>query len=489
MKNNRNAAECAKETSKTQTKRSSLPIVIIDDDRRILSTCKNVISRSEARDVITCNDSREAMRLLRANGAEMVLLDLSMPHVTGQELLPQIVQEFPDVPVVVMTGSEDAVRNAVACMKDGAYDFLLKPMSNELLTATVRKVLTFRQLRRGLMHLLDGTLANPEVFEEIVTRNQRMLTILRYVETVADSQCPLLVTGETGTGKELIAKAVHRLSGRPRDKYVVVNVAGLDDHMFSDTLFGHVRGAFTSADQVRPGMVETAGDGTLVLDEIGDLSASSQVKLLRLVQQQEYFALGDDKPRASRARVIAVSHVDLVKKRDAGKFRQDLYYRVCTHHIHLPPLRERLDDIPLLVEAFLEKAAKQFKKNKPAVPSELIDLLNGYSYPGNIRELESMVFDAVSTQNSHHILSLDSFNRYLDSQRVVGEAPLSGTGGQTSAVFGALQTLPTLAQARQLLIDEAMRRSNEKQTIAARLLGISQQALSQQIRSRDGAGE
>jgi DNA-binding NtrC family response regulator len=476
---------------KTRTKRSSLPIIVIDDDRHILSMCKHVIALSETRDVVTCHDSREAMRLLHANGAEMVLLDLSMPHVSGQELLPQIAQEFPDVPVVVMTGAENTVRTAVACMKLGAYDFLVKPVSDELLIATVRRVITFRQLQResrGLSRLLDGTIENPEVFEEIVTRNQRMLAILRYVETVADSQCPLLVTGETGTGKELIAKAVHRLSGRSRDKYVVVNVAGLDDHMFSDTLFGHVRGAFTSADQVRPGMVETAGDGTLVLDEIGDLSTGSQVKLLRLLQQQEYFALGDDKPRASRARVIAVSHVDLVKKRDAGAFRQDLYYRLCTHHIHLPPLRERLDDVPLLVETFIEKGARQFKKNKPAVPSELMDLLGSYTYPGNIRELESMVFDAVSTQDAQ-ILSLESFNRYIDSQRVVGDGPQSGPAAATSSVFGALQTLPTLAQTRQLLIDEAMKRSNGKQTIAARLLGITQQALSQHIRSRDGAGE
>jgi DNA-binding NtrC family response regulator len=481
----------SKATSKTRTRRSSLPIAVIDDDRRILSMCKHVISLSETRDVVTCHDSREAMRLLRDNGAEMVLLDLNMPHVSGQELLPQIVEEFPDVPVVVMTGSEDTVRTAVACMKLGAYDFLVKPVSDELLIATVRKVSAYRLLQResrGLSRLLDGAIENPEVFEEIVTRNQRMLTILRYVETVAGSQFPLLVTGETGTGKELIAKAVHRLSGRPRDKYVVVNVAGLDDHMFSDTLFGHVRGAFTSADQVRPGMVETTGDGTLVLDEIGDLSISSQVKLLRLVQQQEYFALGDDKARTSRARVIALTHVDLVKRRDMGAFRQDLYYRLCTHHIHLPPLRERLDDIPLLFEAFIEKAARQFKRKIPAVPSELMDLLNVYSYPGNIRELESMVFDAVSAQNSH-VLALDSFNRYLDSQRVVGEGANSETPGQASNVFAGQQTLPTLAQARQLLIDEAMRRSGGKQTIAARQLGITQQALSQQIRSRYGAAE
>ena len=195
------------------------------------------------------------------------------------------------------------------------------------------------------------------MFAGIVTRNRRMQALFQYVEAVAHSPEPLLVTGESGVGKELVARAVHDLAGED-EPWVAVNVAGLDDNHFADTLFGHARGAFTGAEQARGGMIDKAGSGTLFLDEIGDLSAASQVKLLRLLQEGEYYPLGSDRPQKLRARIVVATNVDLAASQAAGQFRKDLYYRLCAHHVHIPSLRERREDLPLLLDHFLEQAAQ-----------------------------------------------------------------------------------------------------------------------------------
>ena len=232
-------------------------------------------------------------------------------------------------------------------------------------------------------------------FAEIVTQNPTMHALFRYVEAIARSPQPVLITGETGTGKELMARAVHRLAA-PRGDFVAVNVAGLDDQVFSDTLFGHTRGAFTGADRPREGLITRAEDGTLFLDEIGDLAAVSQVKLLRLLQEGTYYPLGADRPRQSRARVVVATNRDVVQDVQAGTFRKDLYYRLRAHHVQLPPLRARRDDLALLVTHCLAKAATALHKPVPTPPLALYQLLHTYTFPGNVRELEAMVFDAVA---------------------------------------------------------------------------------------------
>jgi DNA-binding NtrC family response regulator len=287
----------------------------------------------------------------------------------------------------------------------------------------------------------------------------------------------VLITGESGTGKELVARALHALS-RPGQPLVAVNVAGLDDNVFADTLFGHARGAFTGADSPRRGMIEAAGGGTLFLDEIGDLSLASQVKLLRLLQEGEYFPLGADQPRQSRARIVVATHQDLAARQAAGSFRKDLYFRLRTHHLHLPALRERKDDIPLLLDHFLETAASELSKKKPTPPPELALLLSTCSFPGNVRELRAMVFDAVSSHQAR-VLSMESF------RRAIGESPTLAMGNAParSNPFAAVADLPTLSSAVDLLIDEALRRAGGNQTIASRLLGISQPALSKRLKA------
>ena len=275
----------------------------------------------------------------------------------------------------------------------------------------------------------------------------------------------------------MIARAIHTLSRRT-GSLVAVNVAGLDETVFTDTLFGHTRGAFTGAAEARSGMVEQAADGTLFLDEIGDLQSSSQVKLLRLLQEGEYYPLGSDRPRWMRARVVVATNQDLTEKQATGAFRKDLYYRLRSHHVHLPALRDRKEDIPLLLDHFLETAALEFGKKKPTPPKELALLLANYGFPGNVRELRSMVYDAVGSHQGK-LLSMDAFKRAIREHDVI-KSPLQAGNGNP---YLHLDRLPTLGEAHQLLVQEAMRRSEGNQSMAARMLGITQSALCKRLKA------
>ena len=294
-----------------------------------------------------------------------------------------------------------------------------------------------------------------------------MLLIFKHAETIAETADPLLITGETGTGKELVSECVHKLSGR-QGKMVSINVAGLDDYVFSDTLFGHVRGAFTGADKNRSGQIEQAAGGTLLLDEIGDLSHPSQVKLLRLLQQNEYTPIGYDGVKHSDTRVLAATNKNLWELREEGRFREDLIYRLETFHLHLPPLRERPEDIPLLVAFFMKKASKELDKKIPELPIQVFSLLRTYSFRGNIRELRNMVYFVMSKIQSEDPITL--FRRYIDREKkkIVSEA--AKTEG---ALYKSLIELPTIKTATNSLVDEALTRTKGLQADAAKMLGIT----------------
>ncbi|MBU0730532.1 MAG: sigma 54-interacting transcriptional regulator [Proteobacteria bacterium] len=318
----------------------------------------------------------------------------------------------------------------------------------------------------------------PKGFEKIITVNSKMLSIFQDILYIAETSKPILITGETGVGKELIVDALHQAS-KLKGRFVTVNAAGLDDNMFSDTLFGHVKGAYTGADQGRKGLVERAEGGTLVLDEIGDLSLASQIKLLRLLQEKEYMPLGQDKPKKTNVRILAVTNKDLWELQRVGKFRADLNFRLRTHHLHLPPLRERLDDLPVLVDHFLAKAAYALNKEKPTIPQGLISYLETFSFMGNIRELQDLIFDAVSRLEGEQ-LSIVFFKNYranTSSSKDVSH----GFGSQDQKIFFPTE-LPTIKQVTSLLVQEAMKRTKGKQTAAAKLLGITQQALSKRLK-------
>ena len=385
------------------------PIFIIDDEESILLSMDTTLRMAGFDNIITCNDSRRVREMIDRHQVEVILLDLKMPYLSGQEILQSITENNPDIPVIIFTGTMD-VDTAVNCMKMGAFYYLVKPVEAERLITTVKKAIDFRELQREnnalKNYLFNDELENAEAFKDIVTNNKKMYSVFRYIDSVAKSSQVVLITGETGVGKELVAKTIHTLSGRT-GPFITVNVAGLDDNMFSDTLFGHAKGAFTGAEQHRKGLVEQAAEGTLLLDEIGDLSLTSQVKLLRLLQEREYRSVGMDDIKKSKARIITSTNESLKALQKAGKFRKDLLYRLRIHHVRVPALRERLDDVPLLLEHFLHQAAESFDIAKPTVPRELIDLLQTFSYPGNVRELKSMIYDAVSSHKSG-ILSMKS---------------------------------------------------------------------------------
>jgi two-component system nitrogen regulation response regulator GlnG len=459
---------------------TSLPILLVDDDPQLLHSVSVALRSAGFPQVITLEDARGLPALLEDQAVGAVLLDLTMPHVSGRALLDEVASDHPEIPIIVLTATND-LATAVGCMQAGAVDYLVKPVEQGRLASSLRRALDTRALEAELVSLkarvLEETPHEHTAFAEIVTQDRSMTAIFRYIEAIAPSSHPVLITGETGTGKELVARALHRLSRRPGE-LVTVNSAGLDDTVFADTLFGHTRGAFTGADRPREGLVGIAGEGTLFLDEIGDLSISSQLKLLRLLQDGAYYQLGADRPHQSRARIVVATNRDVSAAVAAGTFRKDLYYRLRTHHFELPPLRARQGDLPLLMTHLVERAASQLGKPRPAVPPALYTLLKSYEFPGNVRELEAMVYDAV-TRAQGPVLSLQSFKEAMGAGSLLAsETPDGGSPGPMELLR---DRLPTLHEAEETLIDEALARAEGNQGIAAGLLGLSRQALNKRL--------
>jgi two-component system, NtrC family, nitrogen regulation response regulator GlnG len=468
----------------TQVVFSDLPILLVDDEPELLRSASVLLRTSGLPHVLTLDDGRTVAPLLAQQDVGVLVLDLSMPHVSGKSVLAQVCASHPDVPVILMTATDD-VDTAVQCMQTGAIDYLVKPVEEGRLASSVKRALELRVLRAEALSPKERGARDftpcSEVFAEIITQDHAMLALFRYAEAVARYTHPVLITGETGTGKELVARALHRLSGRCGE-FVAVNVAGLDDTMFSDTLFGHAKGAYTGADRARDGLIASAADGTLFLDEIGDLTIASQVKLLRLLQDGTFYPLGADRPRQSHARVVVATNCDVVRAVGAAKFREDLYYRLRTHHLALPPLRKRIGDLPLLVNHFVDKAARAFGKPAPIVPLALYQLLKSYNFPGNARELEAMVVDALA-RHCGVTLSLQSFKDVIAATRP-SENGSHATSTLKSLVDGFPDQLPNFREAEEALLSEALRRADGNQGVAAALLGISRQALNQRLMRR-----
>ena len=467
----------------TESTYPHFPVMMVDDETQTINSFELTLRSASMNNFLRCQDSRDVMPLLASQEIDVMLLDLRMPYISGEELLPQITSDYPAIPVVVITGSND-VDTAVKCMQHGAFDYMLKPVEKSRLIGGVKRAIELRELQRENQllkaHVLSDKLDKPEAFSKIITVSSSMRSIFQYVEAIANSPRPVLITGETGVGKELIAHAVHTLSGC-QGNFVPVNVAGLDDQVFADTLFGHKKGAFTDAREIRKGLIERAAGGTLFLDEIGDLNTTSQVKLLRLLQEREFFPLGSDVAKRSDARIVVATNQELDALKSAGKFRKDLYYRLSGHQIHIPPLRKRPEDLAALVEHFIGKASKTLDKKKPTPPTELVTLLSTYHFPGNIRELESMIFDAISNHKVGQ-LSMGSFKNHIAKKRPNFPVDAADLRLEKGTIVTFSHHLPTLKQIENLLIDEALKRSNKNQSIAALSLGISRQALNKRLK-------
>ena len=465
-------------------------ILIVDDEPLTAEFYQAVLAEHGYSDTVLCHDSRVAMELVSSKPLSVILLDLNMPHVSGEQLLPQITERHPEIPVVVIT-AVDRIETAVDCMKQGAFDFMTKPVDEARMVGAVRNARRLRELQDQVQIMQQNESRvephNPERFRGIITVSPLMKRVFVQLEAIAATPWPVLITGESGTGKELIARAVHDLSGRSGE-FVAVNVAGLDGTMFSDTLFGHRKGAFTGADGARQGLIEQANRGTLFLDEIGDLDQQSQVKLLRLLQEGEYYPLGADRPSLSGARVVVATNADLELLQQEGAFRRDLYYRLVSHRIQLPPLRDRAEDIPVLFTHFLHEACDTLERSPPELQPELLEYISRYRFPGNVRELQALIYDVVG-RNSGERVTIDAVRGYL--QGVSGSAPdaeaadAGGDGAEVPTAAGLIRSFggfPKLKDVESWLIDEALRISGGNQSAAASMLGVSQSTISRRAK-------
>ncbi len=466
-------------------------ILIVDDDPIALTLYDTILSGAGMGPVIICDDGRLVADRLRDNPVSLMLLDIVMPGMGGLEVLEKTVEEHPSLPIIMISGNDD-LQTVVKCMNMGAYNYLTKPVDQTRLVTAVNKAIEWRELNSEVSALGDrvlnrDSLENPGAFSALVTDSGLMLSVFQYAEAVAATNRPVLITGESGTGKELLARAIHEASNRS-GPLVTVNAAGLDDALFSDTIFGHRKGAFTDASTDRPGLVEKAAGGTLFLDEIGDLAPASQVKLLRLLQEREYYPLGSDEPKSTDARIVAATCTDLSQRIEAGSFRRDLFFRLMAHHVELPPLRERREDLMLLLKVFLTEAAVELNKSEPRIPNEMSPMLNLYDYPGNVRELHSLVFDALS-RTTGTVLNLTPFRDLVGSG---GDLPVVDVSDSTCGdmdyeglikIFGHF---PTIKEVTDVVFDAALAKADGNQSLASRLLGVNQATVSRRL-AKDGS--
>ncbi len=456
-------------------------VLVVDDDQDFLNEARRLLLSHDVAEVVALGSGREVVPELEKGHVGVILMDWIMPGMSGADLLPILTQDYSHIPVIIMTAVSD-LQVVVGCIKQGAFDYITKPIDTNRLLSSLNKAFQISELssqnRRLREYLLGDSLSCTDAFTEIQSVNPRMQGIFKIIESMRTSRNPVLLTGETGVGKELIARAIHRVSGL-KGAFVPLNVAGLDDLMLDDTLFGHRKGAFTGANESREGLVAKAQGGTLFLDEVGDMGAGAQVKLLRLLQEREYYRLGSDVLLKSDARIIAATNYDFDALLEQGKFRRDLYHRLRCHHINVPPLRERREDIPLLIDHFLHESARELSRPVPSISRDARCALYEYDYPGNVRELQSLIHHA-ATCNPGTTLTMKDFLE-VDSVDAVVQRSLRIFRDRHFNMQIQYETFPSLTVVEQMLIDEAMRTTGGNKTMAAELLGISRPTLNKKL--------
>jgi DNA-binding NtrC family response regulator len=434
-------------------------VVVVDDEtnvRRVLGTLLEQAGFQTTR----VGSGDEALQIVRAQDPDLVLTDLKMPGMDGMELLERLRRQFPEIPVVMLT-AHGTVEAAVEAMRRGAHDFLTKPFDKGKVVEIISKAMG--QAERSRMEFL-GPLAG-EHDCGIVGNTQVVKTMKQLLRKMATSPSTVLITGETGTGKELVADALHSLSDRREAPLVKINCGALPENLVESELFGHERGAFTGAEQSKPGRFELAHKGTLFLDEIGELPLSTQVKLLRVLQDRVVDRLGGTSPTQVDVRLIAATNRDLQKEVQGGNFREDLLYRLQVLQIQVPPLRQRLEDIPLLVDFFIAKHAERLGRDKPEINAAVLETLATREWPGNVRELENTVERAVLL-SSGPVLETTDFGI---QDQPTGPTP---TGGDLKSVARA-----AAARAELAMITEALEATGGNVTHAADRLGLSRRGL------------
>jgi two-component system response regulator AtoC len=443
-------------------------ILIADDDDALRESLELVLV-AEGHDVVGVASGPDALTALQAAPVDVVLCDLRMPGMDGMELLPQLVRRLPGVPVILMSayGSADL---AVEAMNRGAYDYLAKPFQPSEVILTIRKARERERLRRA-NQLLRRDVQRVVGERPIIAASEAMIEVLELLERAAEFKATVLLTGESGTGKEVLARAIHLQSARRDAGFVAVNCGAIPETLLETELFGHARGAFTGADRARRGLVAEADGGSLFLDEIGELPLSLQVKLLRVLQEEEVRPVGESKPLNVDVRIIAATSRDLEHEVREGRFREDLFYRLNVIRVQVPPLRERREDISVLVDHFLDHFRRTLGKPVRRISDETLDRLLAYAWPGNVRELENVIERAVILAEGERITL-----RELPENVV---APAKGSLGASSADLSLRRARKALEAE---LIERALRTTDGNRTHAARLLQISHRALLYKIK-------
>ena len=453
--------------------------ILVVDDEPSMREMLRIVLRRDGYDVVIAENGRDAIEQLRKSNIDLLLSDIKMPDVTGVEVLRAAKDINRDIVAFMMTAFA-STSTAVEAMRLGAVDYFTKPFSMDELRLKIRQHLETHRLKQENV-LLKKELNTRYEFSNIIGRSEPMLDVFRMVETIARTSSTVLITGESGTGKDLVARAVHYNSLRRERPFVALNCGGVPETLLESELFGHMRGAFTGADANKKGLMEVAEGGTVFLDEIGEMNTTMQVKLLRVLQDRRFRRLGGTEEVQADIRVIAATNQDLEKLVANGRFREDLFYRINVIPMHLPPLRERRDDIPLLAEHFLSKYAQQMKKPVRSIAHDTLALLQAYGWPGNVRELENVIERAVALEQTPAILP-DSLPLHVRNPRADAASVASG---ESAAGFNGTSAppLPDLSEGFNLeargedfyrhYIALALERAGGVQVKAAEMLGMS----------------
>ncbi|MBM4362517.1 MAG: sigma-54-dependent Fis family transcriptional regulator [Deltaproteobacteria bacterium] len=439
-------------------------VLIVDDEENIRLVLRTLLRR-HGYEVEVAGSGEEALPLVDAFGPDVVIADVRMPRMGGLDLLATLRAKGHDATVIVMSAYGN-VDQAIEAMKAGAYDYIQKPFKNDEVVLALRKAEEREVLRRENRALREE-MRNEHRFDDLLAKSARMQELFRTIAKVADYKTTVLITGESGVGKELVARALHRRSSRKAGPFVAVNCGAIPENLLESELFGHKRGAFTDAVADRRGLFEDASGGTLFLDEIGELPLQLQVKLLRVLEDETIRRLGETRDVRVDVRILAATHRDLVAETKAGRFREDLFYRLNVLHMHVPPLRDRREDVPLLVDYFIARNNARLRSQVVGVESEARRLLLEYPWPGNVRELENTIERAMVLAEGDQIVAADLPDRLRETQDPV----------QTQLASGELSVKKTMRVVEEILIRRALQKTRGNRTRAAQLLELSHRAL------------
>lgn len=438
-------------------------VLVVDDEKNIRQGLGKALEM-DGYDVLLAENGQEALTLLSQDEVDLIVADLRMPKISGDELLKRVVETHPTVPVIILTG-HGTIETAVQAMRDGAFDFLTKPVNLDRLSLLAKRALSTRELvlqHRAMQEELD----NRRRFSNIIGKSPAMKRVYDVVNQVAPTKASVLITGESGVGKELIADAIHTMSNRKDKPFIKVHCAALSESLLESELFGHEKGAFTGAVARKRGRFELAHTGTIFLDEIGEINQSIQIKILRVLQEKTFERVGGEDTLEVDVRIVSATNKELRSEIENGGFREDLFYRLNVVNIDIPPLRERKEDIPLLVSAFIKEFATENEKPVEGIDPKARGMLYNYSWPGNVRELRNCIESAVVMAKGN-IITTDDLPPSITSDL---------DGG-----FIRIPTGSTMAEAEAEIIRSTLNANNGNKSRTAETLGIGRKTLHRKI--------